>query len=67
MVKLGSGVNYHVRVGRKRKHSVTRQMIDVTLRPVSSFFVLDLKLGISFGSCTSSTCMIQRLDDWKVS
>ncbi len=53
MVMLGSGVNYHVQVGRKQKHSVTGQMIDVTLRAVSSFLVLGSELGISFGSCTS--------------
>ena len=49
MIKLGSGVNYHVRVGRMRKHSVTGQMIDVTLRAVSSFLVLGSELGILFG------------------
>ena len=63
MVKLGSGVNYHVREGRKRKHSVTGQMIDVTLRAVSSFLVLGSELG---GSCTSSTCMIQRHEIGKI-
>ena len=49
MFKLGSGVNYQVRVGRKRKHSVTGQMIDVTLRAVSPYLVLGSELGILFG------------------
>ena len=49
----------HVRVGRKRKHSVTGRMIDVTLRAVSSYLVLGSELGILLGF------IYLHIEDWK--